>query len=85
MVELLVVRARGLTGFVTVEYRTDDDTALSVGKVPPDYVVSTTQKQSPIAGLRRVHFAVLGAYDSLFEVLQNMPSAVQISQLSLKD
>ena len=36
-----MVRAQGLTGFVSVEYRTVDGTAKSVGKVPPDYLVST--------------------------------------------
>ncbi len=39
-VRLLIVRAQGLTGFVSVEYRTVDKTARSVGKVPPDYLVS---------------------------------------------
>ena len=38
--DLLVVRAQGLTGFVSVEYRTVDGSAKSVGKVPLDYLVS---------------------------------------------
>lgn len=39
-VRLLVVRAQGLVGEVTVEWRTIDGTAVSSGKTSPDYVVS---------------------------------------------
>ena len=39
-VSLLVVRAQGNIGTVTVEWRTSDGTAKSSGKVPPDYVVN---------------------------------------------
>jgi len=37
---LLVVRAMGYQGEVTVEWRTTDATAKSSGKTPPDYSVS---------------------------------------------
>ena len=39
VVTLLVVRAQGLLGEVTVEWRTQDGTARSSGKTPPDYEV----------------------------------------------
>lgn len=38
-VSLLVVRAQGLVGQVSVEWTTVDGTALSSGKISPDYVV----------------------------------------------
>ena len=38
-VRLLVVRAQGLIGSVSVEYRTIDGTARSAGKTPADYLV----------------------------------------------
>ena len=37
---LLVVRAQGLSGDITVEWRTIDGTAVSAGKDPIDFVVS---------------------------------------------
>ena len=41
IVSLLVVRAQGMLGQVSVEWRTTDGTAKSEGrKIPPDYVVS---------------------------------------------
>ena len=39
-VRLLVVRAQGCQGEVSVEWRTTDDTAKSSGKNPPDFTVS---------------------------------------------
>ena len=39
-VSLLVVRAQGVVGDVTVEWRTVDGSARSVGKLPPDFLVS---------------------------------------------
>ena len=36
---LLVVRAQGYRGEVSVEWRTNDGTARSSGKFPPDYAV----------------------------------------------
>ena len=41
MVELLVVRAQGLLGEVRVEWRTVDGSALSAGKDPIDFMVSS--------------------------------------------
>ena len=40
IVRLMVVRAQGYRGEVSVEWRTSDDTAKSSGKIPPDYAVS---------------------------------------------
>ena len=40
-VSLLVVRGQGLVGPVTVEWTTVDGTALSSGKIHPDFVVRT--------------------------------------------
>ena len=40
VVRLLVVRAQGVVGEVSVEWRTVDGTAVSSGKTPPDYLVS---------------------------------------------
>ncbi|XP_053405379.1 adhesion G-protein coupled receptor V1-like [Mercenaria mercenaria] len=40
IVRLLVVRAQGYQGEVTVEWKTTDGTAKSFGKTPPDYSVS---------------------------------------------
>ncbi|CAH1797156.1 unnamed protein product [Owenia fusiformis] len=42
-VHLLVVRAQGLTGRVTVEWRTIDGTAKSAGKSPPDYIAGVNR------------------------------------------
>ena len=39
-ISLLVVRAGGLLGEVTAEWRTLDGTARSSGKTPPDFEVS---------------------------------------------
>ena len=38
-VSLLIVRAQGLLGDISVEWRTIDGTARSAGKSPPDYQV----------------------------------------------
>jgi hypothetical protein len=38
-VTLLVARAQGLVGQISVEWTTVDGTARSSGKIPPDYVV----------------------------------------------
>lgn len=40
VVSLLVERAQGVVGAISVEWRTIDRTAISNGKIPPDYVVS---------------------------------------------
>lgn len=40
MVYLLVERAQGLIGDVSVEWRTEDATAISSGTSNPDYLVS---------------------------------------------
>jgi len=39
-VSLLVVRAQGVVGDVSVEWRTLDGTARSAGKLQPDFLVS---------------------------------------------
>ena len=44
VVRLLVVRAQGVVGEVSVEWRTVDGTAVSSGKTPPDYLVSQVLK-----------------------------------------
>ena len=44
LVRLLVVRAQGYQGDISVEWRTTDDTAKSSGKNPPDFTVSTRPK-----------------------------------------
>lgn len=41
IVPLVVERAQGTLGAVSVEWRTIDRTAVSEGKSPPDYVVGT--------------------------------------------
>ena len=42
VIRLLVVRAQGLTGMISVEWRTQDGTAVSAGKNPPDFQVRFT-------------------------------------------
>jgi len=39
-VSLMVVRAQGMVGVVSVEWRTMDGSARSVGKLQPDFLVS---------------------------------------------
>jgi len=42
-VSVLVVRAQGVVGEVSVEWRTLDGSARSAGKLPPDFLVSRLQ------------------------------------------
>ena len=51
-VRLLVLRAQGYQGEVSVEWRTTDDTAKSSGKNPPDFTVSIAVS-SHLSGVAR--------------------------------
>ena len=55
IIRLNVIRTQGVVGAVNVEWRTIDGTAISVGKSPPDYVVSRNILISTLGDVMREH------------------------------
>jgi len=76
-VSLLVVRAQGLVGDVSVEWRTADGTARSAGKLQPDFLVS----QNVVLLLSRALYQYTTAPLSYSGVARNFRQLIIVSKL----